>query len=165
MRRAGGGFHGAETENITGLPTNTVDIYVAEVIIFGAVREFSFSPFLCWSSSSSFFHPSGVCVGGIKVVLLSSKLQISFASVHLTLCFITVARGATRFSSPPLQNNNSYQPLFRSSPVSSNTAITTPFSVVCSGGVGCWEMGIIFMVLALLGRVVTADREAGSGRM
>lgn len=33
-------------------------------------------------------------------MLLSSKLQISFASVHLTLCFITVARGATRFSSP-----------------------------------------------------------------
>lgn len=46
------------------------------------------------------FHQSSVCVGGIKVVLLSSKLQISFASVHLTLCFITVARGATRFSSP-----------------------------------------------------------------
>lgn len=33
-------------------------------------------------------------------MLLSSKLQISFASVHLTLCFITVARGTTRFSSP-----------------------------------------------------------------
>ncbi len=85
-------------ENITRLPTSGVDIYVAEVIIFQSLRD---SHFPLLSVGLPFpFHPSRICVGGIKVVLLSSKLQISFASVHLTLCFITVARGAKRFSSP-----------------------------------------------------------------
>lgn len=88
------------------------------------------------------FHPSGVCVGGIKVVLLSSKLQISFASVHLTLRFITVARGATRFGSPLPQSNNSYQLLFHSSPLSATLLLPPRRS-----GEG-WG-GVIFMALSL----------------
>lgn len=84
-------------ENIRRLPTTGVDLHVAGVIISLSPREFSFFPlsplvFLCPS-----IHPA--CVGGIKVALLSSKLQISFASVHLTLCFITAARGGRRFRS------------------------------------------------------------------
>ncbi len=53
IQRNGGGkrFHGLKMENITRLPTTGVDIYVAEVIIFQSLREFSFSPSLCWPSS------------------------------------------------------------------------------------------------------------------
>lgn len=58
------------------------------------VLIFPLSPLVFLSPS---IHPA--CVGGIKVALLSSKLQISFASVHLTLCFITEARGGRRFRS------------------------------------------------------------------
>lgn len=88
-----------------GSLTAAVDFHGAEVIIFHSWKEFSFPPLLlCWSSSPfPSFHSTvrRMCRGGgIKVVLLSSKLQISFASVHLTRCFITVARGATRLGSP-----------------------------------------------------------------
>lgn len=58
------------------------------------VLIFPLSPLVFLSPS---IHPA--CVGGIKVALLSSKLQISFASVHLALCFITAARGGRRFRS------------------------------------------------------------------
>lgn len=68
-------------ENIRRLPTTSVDLHVAEVIISLSPTEFSFSPFSVGLPLP--FHPSGICVGGIKVALLSSKLQISFASVHL----------------------------------------------------------------------------------
>lgn len=93
------------------------------------------------------FHPSGVCVGGIKVVLLSSKLQISFASVHLTLRFITVARGATRFGSPLPQSNNSYQLLFHSSPLSA-TLLLPPLRSgveVGRGGLFSWRSLSVFL--------------------
>lgn len=127
-------------------------------LLFSCLWETShfFSPLLSLSVLPLSFHPSGICVGGIKVVLLSSKLQISFASVHLTLCFITVARGATRFSSPPLQSNNSYQPLFHSS-----THYLLHYYYYSILGVG----GIIFMALALLGCTAETDRKASSGRM
>lgn len=95
-----------------GSLTAAVDFHGVEVIIFHSWKDFSF-PILCWSSfpfpsSLPSIRLSAVCAGGIfggkrgiKVALLSSKLQISFASVHLTRCFITVARGATRLGSPP----------------------------------------------------------------
>lgn len=155
----GGGndFTGWKWGNITRLPTNGVDIYVAGVYYFPvSERLLIFPPLLSLSVLPLSFHPSGICVGGIKVVLLSSKLQISFASVHLTLCFITVARGATRFSSPPLQSNNSYQPLFHSS-----THYLLHYYYYSILGVG----GIIFMALALLGCTAETDRKASSGRM
>lgn len=129
-------------ENITGLPTTGVDFCVAEVIIFHSWREFFPTPPTPFSSVGLPlpFHPSGVCVGGIKVVLLSSKLQISFASVHLTLRFITVARGATRFGSPLPQSNNSYQLLFHSSPLSA-TLLLPPLRVGVRMGRGGYFHG------------------------
>lgn len=126
-------------------------IYVAEVIIFPVSLETSH--FLLLPVGLPFpIHPSRLYEGRIKVILLSSKLQISFASVHLTLCFITVARGATRFSSPPSASNNSHQLLFHSLLLSSTLLLLLYSEVV----------GIIFMALPLLHSIVKTDREVGS---
>lgn len=94
------------------------------------------------------FHPSSICVGGIKVALLSSKLQISFASVHLTLCFITAARGSTRFRSALCR-------------VISPTGCYSPLSLtpLLLHSVG---RGIIFMELPLLGNTAKTGSKVSS---
>lgn len=122
-------------ENIRRPPTTSVDLHVAEVIISFSPTEFSFSPFSVGLPLP--FHPSGICAGGIKVALLSSKLQISFASVHLTLCFITVARGSARF---PSALRRVITPTDRHSPL--------PLTLLLLHFVG---RGIIFMEFALIG--------------
>lgn len=144
-----GWFHGLKVENIRRLPTTSVDLHVAEVIISLSPTEFSFSPF--WVGLPLPFHPSSICVGGIKVALLSSKLQISFASVHLTLCFITAARGSTRFRSALCR-------------VISPTGCYSPLSLtpLLLHSVG---RGIIFMELPLLGNTAKTGSKVSSWRM
>lgn len=110
------------------------------------VLIFPLSPLVFLSPS---IHPA--CVGGIKVALLSSKLQISFASVHLTLCFITAARGGRRFRSAlhkVMTPTGCYSPL----------SLTPPLLHSLAGG-------IIFVALPLLGNTVKIGSEASSWRM
>lgn len=96
-------------ENIPRIPATGVDIYVAELIIF-LLRESSH--FLHFSVALPLpFNPSSICERGIKVVLLSSKVQISFASVHLTLLYHCGQR-SLKVHLTPLQCNNPYQLLF-----------------------------------------------------
>lgn len=124
--------------------------YMEQKLLFPfSPTEFSFSPFSVGLPLAA--HPSGTCAGGIKVALLSSKLQISFASVHLPLCFTTVARGSTRFRSAlrgGIIPTGCYSPLS-----------LTPLLLRSAG------RRILFMELPLLGHTVKSGSTGSSRRM